>query len=146
MNDKYPKNFIEGIVLGIVNCGIMVSGMMSFNLFRNGALTLENFLSGFLPIFLFAFLLSEILVGPLMMKVVSKFVSNKYLVFFRVLLMAMIMTFMAPLIEMGFVMNGAQFLYAFITNYFVALVLQTMIAMRCALFVLAEYRSLYNNH
>lgn len=140
MSDRYPQNFKEGMVLGIVNCCIMVSGMMSFNLFRNNALTGENFLHGFLPIFIFAFLLSEILVGPIVQKIVSKFSAYKYMAFIRVAFMAAIMTFAAPIIEVGHVMSFGQYLPTVVINYCVALMLQIFVAMKFALYVLSKYR------
>lgn len=140
MNKKYPQNFKEGIVLGMVNCFVMVCCMMSFNLFRNNALTLEHFLLGFLPIFVFAFLLSEIFVGPIVQWIVEKFSVHKYMSLIRVAFMAGIMTFAAPIIEAGYVMPLGQYIPTIIINYCIALPLQVFVAMRLALFVLAKYR------
>lgn len=142
MDSKFPKNFKEGILFGISNCIVMVSGMMTFNLFINGVLTIENLVYGFLPVFLFAFIFSETIVGPIVEKITEKFSVRKYMPFFRVLFMAATMTFVAPLMQSGHIVSLSHYIIAFCINYVVALFLQVFIAMRFATFLLGKYRLL----
>lgn len=59
-----------------------------------------------------------------------------------VFFMAGIMTFLAPLMELGKVMPLSVYLISFLRNYFAALCLQTLLVMPFALFVLSKYRTI----
>ena len=57
--------------------------------------------------------------------------------------MAFIMSFAAPLVELGIVMPLGSYLVSFARNFAVALFLQLCFVMHVALFVLAKYRYVY---
>lgn len=144
MNSRYPQNLKESIIFGMSNCIVMVCGMMSLNMFLAGVLTPLNFIAGLGPIFLTAFLVSELIVGPIVHAITKKFNAYRYISFIRVAFMAAIMTFLAPLLQTGHIMNFGHYLTAFIFNYIVAFFLQVLVAMRFAIFVLAWIRALKN--
>lgn len=144
MNSQYPQNLKESIIFGMSNCIVMVCGMMAVNMFFAGVLTPLNFISGLGPIFLTAFFVSELIVGPIVHVITKKFNAYHYISFIRVAFMAAIMTFLAPLLQTGNIMNFGHYLTAFIFNYIVAFFLQVLVAMRFAIFVLARIRALKN--
>lgn len=138
MNVKHPVNKAEEIIFGITNCVFMVLGMMSFNLYINNALNIHNIIFGFIPVFFTAFVLS-LLVG----KLINKYNLYKITPVIRVFLMASIMSFAAPLVELGIVMPLGGYLVSFARNFAFALFLQLCFVMHIALFVLAKYRYVY---
>lgn len=140
MDIRYPQNFKEYLILGISICAVMVLGMMSFNLFVNNALSINNLFPEYFVIFATAFLLDCLLVGLFSRWFIGKHKLYKYTTFLRVALMAGIMTFVVPLLEMGLVMSVEQYIITFSRNYIVALLLQIFVAMKFGLLVLAKYR------
>lgn len=143
MNQKYPQNLKEAIILGLVNSFIMVLGMMSFNLYLNDSLTVNNLIYGIGPVFVVAFLLSFLVVSKVVGFIVNKYKIYKFMPFLMVFFMAGIMSFLAPFIEIGSVMSLGQYLIVFPRNYVVALLLQVLISMPFALFVLSKYRVIF---
>lgn len=141
--NKYPTNFKEAIISAIPNCTTMVLTMMTLNLYIYGHLTLANFVAAFPKIWLTAFCLDFFVVGPMVMRFVSRYNIRKYMPIFRVGLMAGILTFLAPLIETGMMIPGRWYLIAFPRNYIVALGVQVFLALPCGLYVLRRWRQMY---
>ncbi|MBE6456890.1 MAG: hypothetical protein E7008_03020 [Alphaproteobacteria bacterium] len=140
MANIYPQNFKEAIISAIPNCTTMVLGMMTMNLWIYGHLSWANFFGALGPIYITAFTLDFFLVGPLVMRLVSKFNIQKYMPLFRVGLMAMILTGLAPVIETGNAPGASQYLMALPRNYIVALILQVFVAYKFGCWTLAKYR------
>ncbi len=130
----------EAVIASVPNCLVMVVGMMSLNLWIYGALTPAHFIHAFPKIFATAFLLDFFIVGPIVMRFVRRFNIIKYMPFFRVGLMAGILTFVAPVIETGYAPDLARYCVALPRNYIAALLLQVFVAMRFGLFVLGAWR------
>ena len=143
--NKYPANFKEALVASIPNCTIMVLTMMTLNLYIYGHLTWMNFLAAFPRIWLVAFCLDFFIVGPFVIRIVSKYNIRKYMPLIRVALMAGILTFLAPLIETGMLIPARWYLVAFPRNYIAALCIQVFVALPFGLYVLAQYRQLCGN-
>ena len=140
MANIYPQSFKEAIISAIPNCTTMVLGMMTMNLWIYGHLSWENFFAALGPIYITAFCLDFFIVGPLVMRMVDKFNIQKYMPLFRVGLMAMILTALAPIIKTGYAPGAPQYLMALPRNYVVALVLQVFIAYRFGSYVLQRYK------
>lgn len=140
MANIYPQNFKEAIISAIPNCTTMVLGMMTMNLWIYGHLSWANFFGALGAIYITAFTLDFFLVGPLVMRLVSKFNIQKYMPLFRVGLMAMILTGLAPIIETGYAPGVSQYLMALPRNYIVALILQVFVAYKFGCWTLAKYR------
>ena len=145
MNKKYPQNLTEAIVSAIPNCTTMVLGMMTLNLWIYGVLTWENFWATVPFIYGTAFCLDFFFVGPMVTRFVRKFNIYRYTPFIRVGVMAAILTFLAPLIETGFVVSLGRYVMALPRNYIAALLLQILVAMPLGLLVLARYRKLVSS-
>lgn len=142
MNSRYPQNLREGLILGVVVCAVMVAGMMSLNLWIHGVLTLGSFIRAFPPIFITAFMLDLLFVGPIVRRLQARFNIGRYMPLLRVAMMAGAMTFLAPLVETGHVIPAHYYLAALPRNYVAALLLQIFVAMRFGLFVLGGYRTI----
>lgn len=127
MKIEYPNSFKEMLVMTSVNCVTMVCGMMGFNLWYFGALTLENFCITFLPMFFTARTL-DFIVEKIVNKIVAKFKCYKIMLPLRVLMMAGILTFLAPIIESGTIVSGTQYIMTLPRNYILAFLLQRYIA------------------
>lgn len=138
----HPQNFKEAIVSAIPNCTTMVFGMMTLNLWIYGHLTLDNFLAALVPIYVTAFTLDFFIIGPVVMRFVNRYNIQKFMPLFRVGLMAMILTCVAPVIETGYAPDFGQYLMALPRNYLVALLLQVFVAYRLGMKVLAKYRQI----
>lgn len=136
------QNFKEAIVSAIPNCTTMVFGMMTLNLWIYGHLTLDNFLAALVPIYVTAFTLDFFIIGPVVMRFVNRYTIQKFMPLFRVGLMAMILTCVAPVIETGYAPDFGQYLMALPRNYLVALLLQVFVAYRLGMKVLAKYRQI----
>lgn len=144
MKSQYPQNLKESIIFGMANCIVMVCGMMSLNMFLAGVLTPLNFIAGLGPIFLTAFLVSELIVAPIVHVITKKFNAYRYMAVIRVAFMAAIITFMVPLLQTGHIMSFGHYLTAFVFNYIAAFILQVFVAIRFAIFVLGRVRTLTN--
>lgn len=138
----YPNNFKEALVSAIPNCTTMVLGMMTLNLWIYGHLSVANFITALLPIYVTAFCLDFFVVGPIVMRFVNKFSIQKFMPLFRVGLMAAILTGLAPIIETGYAPSLFQYCIALPRNYMVALFLQVFIAYRLGQVVLIKYRTI----
>lgn len=138
----HPQNFKEAIVSAIPNCTTMVFGMMTLNLWIYGHLTLDNFLAALVPIYVTAFTLDFFIIGPVVMRFVNRYNIQKFMPLFRVGLMAMMLTCVAPVIETGYAPDFGQYLMALPRNYLVALLLQVFVAYRLGMKVLAKYRQI----
>ena len=138
--NKYPTNFKEAIISAVPNCTTMVLTMMTLNLYIYGHLTWANFISAFPKIWITAFCLDFFIVGPLVMRFVSRYDIRKFMPLFRVGLMAGILTFLAPLIETGALIPARWYLMAFARNYIVALGVQVLVALPFGLYVLRRWR------
>ena len=138
----HPQNFKEAIISAIPNCTTMVFGMMTLNLWIYGHLTLDNFLAALVPIYVTAFTLDFFIIGPVVMRFVNRYNIQKFMPLFRVGLMAMILTCVAPVIETGYAPDFGQYLMALPRNYLVALLLQVFVAYRLGMKVLAKYRQI----
>ena len=142
MNKQYPQNLKEALIMAIPNCTTMVLCMMTLNLWIYGALTWGHFFAAFIPIWLSAFGLDFFVVGPLCMIIGRRTNSMKYMPFYRVAMMASILTFWAPILETGYVPLAANYIIAFPRNYIAALLFQVFLARRVGLYVLARAREI----
>lgn len=124
-----PETKIESVIFCLANSFIMVIGMMTLNLWIHGALNVATFCGGFLPIYAFAVALNFFIVVPLVQRVAVRFGLMRYIPFMMTACMAGTMTFVAPIIETGHVINLVQYLIAFPRNYIAAFLLQNMLAM-----------------
>ena len=88
-----------------------------------------TFCGGVLPIYAFAVVLNFFIVVPLVQRVAVRFGLMRYIPFIMTACMAGTMTFVAPIIETGHVINLVQYLIAFPRNYIAAFLLQNMLAM-----------------
>lgn len=140
MNNKFPQNFKEAVIASVPNAMLMVLGMVTLNLWIYGVLTLGHFAAVVPVMFVFAFLLDFIIVGPLVMRFVRRYNIVRLMPIFRVGIMAGLLTFLAPIIESGTVISGHQYLMAVPRNYIVALTLQVLIALPFGMYVLSKYR------
>ena len=138
--NKFPQNIKEAVIASVPNCLVMVIGMMSLNLWIYDALTVSHFLSAFPKIFLTAFLLDFFIVGPIVMRFVRRHNIIKFMPFFRVGMMAGILTLVAPILETGYVPDFSRYCVALPRSYIAALLLQVFVAMRFGLFVLSIWR------
>lgn len=114
----------------------MVIGMMGMNLWIHGVLNATTFCRGFMPIYAFAVVLNFFIVVPMVQRVAVRFGIMRYIPFMMTACMAGTMTFVAPIIETGHMINLIQYLVAFPRNYIVAFVLQNMLAMPFAVHIL----------
>lgn len=114
----------------------MVIGMMGLNLWIHGMLNVTTFCRGFMPIYAFAVVLNFFIVVPMVQRVAVRFGIMRYIPFMITACMAGTMTFVAPIIETGHVINLIQYLVAFPRNYIVAFVLQNVLAMPFAVHIL----------
>ena len=142
INKIYPQNFKEALICAIPNCTTMVLGMMTMNLWIYGHLNWNNFCSALVPIYITAFCLDFCVVGPMVMNFVNKFSMQKFMPIFRVGLMAGILTWLAPIIETGYMPSVSQYLMALPRNYIVALLLQVFVAYRLGIYVFVKYKLL----
>lgn len=136
---RYPENLKEALIMSLPNAMTMVLGMVTLNLWIYGALTFEHFLYTVPLMFIVAFSLDFIIVGPLVHRFVSKYNIVKFMPFIRVALMAGILTFVAPIIESGRIISFEMYSRAFPRNYLAALILQICIAMQLGMFVFGRY-------
>lgn len=141
-NNLGPQNLKEALVSAIPNCTTMVLGMMTLNLWIYGHLNWENFLSALGPIYVTAFSLDFFIIGPLVLRIVKKLNSFKFMPFIRVGFMAAILTWLAPVLETGYAPGFFQYIMALPRNYMAALLLQIFVAYRFGLYALIKYRSL----
>ncbi len=76
------------------------------------------------------------------MAISQKYNTWKYQPLYRVLMMAGILTFVAPIVESfgANIVSGAQYLTALPRNYMLALVLQVLVAMPLGNYVLGAYQ------
>lgn len=133
----------EAIISSIPNATTMVVGMMSLNLYIYGALTLRNFMWAFPKIWITAFVLDFFIVGPIVVRFVMRHGIAKFMPFIRVGAMAAILTFLAPLIETGYMISLSRYLVALPRNYVAALILQVFVALPFGLYVLERFRQSY---
>lgn len=124
-----PETKIESVIFCLANSFIMVIGMMGVNLWIHGVLNATTFCRGFMPIYAFAVVLNFFIVVPMVQRV-------GYIPFMMTACMAGTMTFVAPIIETGHMINLIQYLVAFPRNYIVAFVLQNVLAMPFAVHIL----------
>lgn len=141
MEEKFPKNLKEAIIMSVPNAMTMVIFMVAVNLWIYGVLTLGHFARVAPIMFVAAFALDFLFVGPLVNKIVNRFNMRRAMPLLRVAFMAGILTFVAPILEAGQIISGHQYLMAAPRNYIVALAVQVLVAMRVGLFVLARYRN-----
>ncbi len=124
-----PETKIESVIFCLANSFIMVIGMMTLNLWIHGVLNVATFCGGYLPIYAFAVALNFFIVVPLVQRVAIRFGLMRYIPFMMTACMAGTMTFIAPIIETGHVINLVQYLIAFPRNYVAAFLLQHVLAM-----------------
>lgn len=140
MSGPYPQNFKEAIIFSIPNAMTMVLGMVTLNLWIYGALTPMHFARTVPIMFAVAFTLDFFVVGPLVMRFVSRYKIMRLMPVFRVGLMAGILTFVAPVLEAGHIITAHQYITAVPRNYVAALILQVCIAMPIAIVVFRRYK------
>lgn len=138
--DKFPKNLTEAIIASVPNAALMVLGMVTLNLWIYGALTPGHFAVVVPMMFVVAFSLDFIIVGPLVMRIIRKYNIMRAMPFIRVAIMAGILTFFAPILESGTVITAHQYIMAAPRNYIAALLLQIFIALPFGMFVLSRAR------
>ena len=131
-----PETKIESVIFCLANSFIMVIGMMGVNLWIHGVLNATTFCRGFMPIYAFAVVLNFFIVVPMIQRVAVRFGVMRYIPFMMTACMAGTMTFVAPIIETGHMINLIQYLVAFPRNYIVAFVLQNVLAMPFAVHIL----------
>lgn len=141
MNKKYPQNIKESIISAIPNCFVMATVMMNINMIIYGAWSWRNVILTFPIIYCVAFVLDFFGAGPIVHKIADKYNMHKYMMFMRVFLMAGTLTFLAPIVESGYVPTLLRYITAFPRNYIIAFVTQAFIAMPLGIFVLEKYRS-----
>lgn len=124
-----PETKTESVIFCLANSLVMVIGMMGLNLWIHGVLNISTFCGGFVPIYVFAVFLNLFIVMPLVHHIVMRFGLIKYMPFIMTACMAGTMTFVAPIIETGHVINLSQYLIAFPRNYIAAFLLQNLVAM-----------------
>lgn len=127
-----PETKTESVIFCLANSFIMVIGMMGLNLWIHGVLNATTFCRGFMPIYAFAVVLNFFIVVPLVHHTVMRFGLMKYTPFIMTACMAGTMTFVAPIIETGHVINLSQYIIAFPRNYIIAFLLQNLVAMPLA--------------
>ena len=140
MTKQYPQNIKEAIISAIPNCFTMATVMMNLNMWIYGAWSVENVLRTFPIIYCTAFLLDFFLVGPFVQRVATCYNFVRYMMFLRVGLMAGILTFIAPILESGYIPTLMRYVTAFPRNYVIALLTQAFIAMPFGMYVLGMYR------
>lgn len=140
MTGPYPQNLKEAIIFSIPNALTMVLGMVTLNLWIYNALTPMHFMRVVPMMFVAAFLLDFVIVGPMVMRFVSRYGIMRFMPVFRVALMAGILTFVAPMLEAGRIITMHQYLTAAPRNYIAALALQVFIAMPFAVLVFRRYK------
>lgn len=142
MKFNTPRNFKEELIMSVPNGLTMAIGMMTINLWIYGALSAEKWIMTLPFIFMTAFCLDFFIVGKIAMAISKKYNTWKYQPLYRVLMMAGILTFVAPIVE-SFgenVVSAHQYLMALPRNYILALFLQIVIAMPLGNYVLGEYQ------
>lgn len=146
MKVNFPKNMKEAIIMSLPNCTVMVLGMMTLNLWIYGALTWEHFFAALPRIYITAFAMDFFIVGPLVMRIVRKYNIQKFMPLIRVGFMAGILTFLAPIIETGYVPSVFRYITAFPRNYVAALTLQVLIAFPFGNYVLGKWRMIFKGN
>lgn len=142
MQFNIPRNFKEEVICAIPNCAIMAMGMMTINLWIFNSLTAEKWIITLPFIYMTAFVLDFFFVGKFTTWIANKYNIQKFQPLYRVLLMAGILTFVAPIVE-SFgenIVNLTQYSHAFPRNYIMALFLQVLIAMPLGNYVLGKYQ------
>lgn len=142
MKFNTPRNLKESLIMSLPNGLTMAMGMMTVNLWIYGALTPEKWITTLPFIFLTAFCLDFFVVGEISMNISRKYNTWKYQPLYRVLMMAGILTFFAPIVE-SFgenIVSAHQYLMALPRNYIIALFLQVVIAMPLGNYVLGVYQ------
>lgn len=142
MKFNTPRNFKEELIMSLPNGLTMAMGMMTINLWIYGALTMEKWVVTLPFIFMTAFCLDFFIIGKIAMAISQKYNTWKYQPLYRVLMMAGILTFVAPIVESfgANIVSGAQYLTALPRNYMLALVLQVLVAMPLGNYVLGAYQ------
>lgn len=141
MTRQYPQNIKEAIISAIPNCFTMATVMMNINMWIYGAWSWENVLMTFPIIYCTAFILDFFFVGPF----VTRVCAPRYMIFLRVGLMAGILTFLAPILESGYVPTVMRYVTALPRNYLIALFTQAFLAMPFGMYVLGMYRVRMSN-
>lgn len=146
MKINFPQNLKEALVMSLPNCTTMVLGMMTLNLWIYGVLTWEHFWTALPRIYITAFVLDFCIIGPLVMRFVRKYNIQKFMPLIRVGAMAGILTFLAPIIETGYMPSGLRYITALPRNYIAALALQVIIAFPLGNYVLGMWRKLFHTN
>ena len=142
MQFNIPRNFKEEVICAIPNCAIMAMGMMTINLWIFDSLTPEKWITTLPFIYITAFVIDFFFIGKITTKISNKYNIQKYQPLYRVLLMAGILTFVAPIVESfgNNIISFAQYSNALPRNYILALCLQVFIAMPLGNYVLGRYQ------
>lgn len=146
MKINFPQNLKEALVMSVPNCTTMVLGMMTLNLWIYGALTWSHFFVALPRIYMTAFVLDFCIVGPIVMRIVRRYDIQKFVPLIRVGAMAGILTFLAPIIETGYMPSGLHYITALPRNYIAALALQVLIAFPLGNYVLGAWRKLFHTN
>ncbi len=140
------RGVIESVVFSVANTFIMVCGMLAFNLWIHDCLGVKIFLMSFLPIAAVAFAINFFIVAPLIKHIAAHWHIEKYIPFMMPFAMAGLMTFIAPIIEVGHAPAFGEYIIAFSRNYIAAFLLQVLVAMRFAIYVLTHFRVRFMSH
>lgn len=146
MKINFPQNMKEALIMSLPNCTTMVLGMMTLNLWIYGALTWGHFFAALPRIYITAFALDFFIIGPLVMRIVRKYNIQRFMPLIRVGMMAGILTFLAPIIETGYMPSGLRYIIALPRNYIVALLLQVAIAFPFGNYCLGKWRMLFKGN
>ena len=84
--------------------------------------------------------------GPIAMRIIRKYNIQKFMPLIRVGFMAGILTFLAPILETGYMPSGLRYITALPRNYIAALALQVLIAFPLGNYVLGMWRKLFHKN
>ncbi|GKQ42388.1 DUF2798 domain-containing protein [Companilactobacillus sp. RD055328] len=132
-----PTNKKEGIIFGSIMCFLMVLGMSIYNLVLHQSFTFINLVTGFIPGFIVAFILDNLIVGVIAHWLVSKmsFIDKQNRIqlilsmsCLMVLGMVSFMSLFGIIIEGGIPNNlGSVYVQTWIMNLIAALPLQLLV-------------------
>lgn len=142
MKINFPQNMKEAVIMSVPNCTTMVLGMMTLNLWIYGVLTWGHFFTALPRIYITAFVLDFFIIGPWVMRIVRKYDIQKFMPLIRVGMMAGILTFLAPVLETGYMPSALRYIIALPRNYIAALTLQVVVAFPLGNYCLGKWRQI----
>ena len=141
MKKVHPENLKEALIMSVPNAATMVLGMVTLNLWIYGVLTPGHFARVVPMMFAVAFSYDFLVVGPAVTRLVTRYNIWRYMPLIRVGIMAATLTFLAPILEAGYIVSARHYFTALPRNYIAALLLQVLIAFPVGMWVLAQYKA-----